>query len=102
MSGIWVNDFESSMFFDGARRVEETRHRRGDLWFDIDDKTKVPRNFRRLYGHAYRVTFVGWRAPDVSATNQPEGYGHLNRWQKLVLADRILSMEDLGPYRPDS
>ncbi|MCU6455650.1 hypothetical protein LPN01_16340 [Sphingomonas sp. A2-49] len=96
ISGIWINYFEGSVFIEGAQRIEDTRNRRDAPWFEIDDRTEVPRDFRRFYDRAYRVTLDGWRSPIVPKPDIGGGYGHMGYWHGQILADRIVSIEDVG------
>ena len=98
MSGIWVNEFEGSAFHDGAQSIADIHGKKGDVWFSLDNQTELPPNFKREYGHAYRITIIGSTAIDMN--RKPlHGYGHMNMARGLVLADRIIAMEDLGSVR---
>lgn len=108
MTGVWVNDFEGSAFYEGARSWAELEAgvRQRPPWFEIDDATVLPSTFRRRYYHAYRITFVGRQAKPRprdargSPPGMPEppgGFGHLGMSTSMVLADRVIRSEDLGP-----
>ena len=94
ISGVWINDFEGSIFIEGARRIEDTRRRSAAPWFGIDNRTEVPRGFRRFYGRAYRVTLYGRRSP-VAARPGVRG-------RRAILADRIVSITDVGTTDRDA
>ena len=108
MSGVWVNDFEGSAFYEGARswaELESSAPRSGRApWFEIDEATVLPKSFRRRYYHAYRITFVGRRAkprpPGPPGIPPPPGgwggFGHMGMSASMILADRVIRSEDLG------
>lgn len=98
MTGIWVNEFEGSAFYAGAKTLADTRGKKGDVWLSMDGQTVLPANFRRHYGRAYRITIVGRTALDMNRAPL-EGYGHMGMSRGLVLVDRVIDSQDLGPAR---
>lgn len=99
MQGVWINEFESSSFHEGARTTAEAIARPRRAWLTIDGQTRTPPGFTRLRGHAYRITMIARPARDMNR-KPAEGYGHMGVSPGLVVAERIVAMEDLGPARP--
>lgn len=96
ITGIWIDEFEGSAFYEGAKNLDDVRKREDRVWLTIDKKSAVPAKFKRMGSmQAYRLTFVGRFARDMK--RKPiEGYGHFGMSNGLVLVDRLLSWEDLG------
>lgn len=97
ISGVWIHQFEGSVFIEGATTREEAVKTRASTWLTTDEQTVFPKNFpgNPLEAHAYRVTFVGRFAKDMR--RKPlEGYGHFGMYPGLVLMDRMTAWEDLG------
>lgn len=98
MEGVWVNDFEGSAFYEGARSIADVKGRESTVWFTIDQETVLPPGFTRHYGLAYRVKMVGRKARDMN--REPlGGYGHMGMSRGLVVVDRIVRVDLLGPAR---
>jgi hypothetical protein len=98
MEGVWVNDFEGSAFYEGARSIADVRGRESTVWFTIHQETVLPRAFTKHYGLAYRVKIVGRKARDMN--REPlEGFGHMGMSRGLVVVDRIVRADLLGPAR---
>jgi hypothetical protein len=98
ISGIWINEFESSAFYEGARTIADTRGEKPQVWFSTDEETKLLPHLRPQLGHAYRITIIGRAAADMDR-GPMKGYGHMSMSPGLVLADRIIAIEDLGSAR---
>lgn len=94
--GIWVNVFEGSRFYEGADSLDDLAGREEDIWFAFDDRTVFPKSALRQRGHAYRVRFDGRQTQEV-VPSPSEGYGHFGMFSRLVLADTIIELDDLGP-----
>jgi hypothetical protein len=101
ITGVWLNEFEGSVFHENAVNLTEVKAGKSEVWFSMDSQTQLPADFRRQYGHAYRMTLIGRKAVDMH--REPlDGYGHMGMSPGLIVADRILRMEDLGPIRSAS
>jgi hypothetical protein len=96
VSGIWIDQFEGSSFFEGLTKASQLSGREHTTWLTIDDETVVPDGFKREYrGNIYHVTFIGRTAKDMN--RKPlEGYGHFGMSPGLVLVDRLLEWKNLG------
>jgi len=94
--GIWINEFEGSRYFDGARDLAEVAKMDDRVWFSFDEKTQWPGEARHELYRAYKVIFDGRQARDMKRPPL-EGYGHFGMSPGLVLADRVVSIEDIGP-----
>ncbi|KQM57278.1 MULTISPECIES: hypothetical protein [unclassified Sphingomonas] len=95
-SGIWVNHFEGSQFFEGKTGVAAIDWRQRGVWFDDRDNmalTSVAMEHRGS-GKAYRIRFLGHRTID-----EPEGYrcgfGHMGSSIAEIVPTRILSIVPL-------
>jgi hypothetical protein len=98
IAGIWVDQFEGSRFYEGARDLDEVRKREDKVWLEIDEASVVPAEFKRPgYSHAYHVTFTGRTARDMNRKPM-HGYGHLGVSSGLALVDRFTSWKDLGHF----
>jgi len=98
MDGVWVNELEGSAFYEGARCIADVSARKSTVWFTIDNETALPHGFTKHYGLAYRVKIVGRKARDMH--RRPlEGYGHMGVSPGLVVADKIIRADLLGPMR---
>jgi hypothetical protein len=96
ISGLWVDRFEGSAFFEGLTDLKQLRGRRSTTWFSIDRQSVLPPNFKRTFrGNVYRVIFVGRMARDMDR-KPTDGYGHFSMWPGLVLVDRALEWRLLG------
>lgn len=102
ITGVWIDQFEGSSFHENVGDLDGVRGRAHTTWLTIDKASVLPGDFkpaRKRPPHAYRLTFVGRTARDMN--RKPlEGYGHFGMSPGLVLVDRLLSAEDLGPI-PD-
>ena len=95
ISGVWVNQFESSAFYENAQ--DATVHGSADrrVWLDFDAISVTPPEFEPQYGHAYQLKIVARSAKDMD--HKPlQGYGHMGLSDGLVLVDRVVEWEDLG------
>jgi len=97
-SGVFVDDFESQQFFEGAKGVADIdRRARPRTWADFDvvgfghpfDVT------RREPGIAYHVRFVGVKR-SRGVAGIPCGYGHMNSSDAAMRVVRLLAIERLG------
>lgn len=103
-SGIWVNHFEGSEFIEGGTSLADVpRGARERVWLDMENSKWASDDWRREYGHVYRVRFSGRAALDMHrkpgfAPNrtEPPGYGHFGMSNGLVMVDALLEFEDLG------
>jgi len=105
--GIWVNHFEAQLFVDGAHEIAQVDPHKSYPWFSTNDPLKpfvrpgVIAGRGYVFGHAYRVRFLGREARDMD--RKPlAGYGHLDMFPGLVILDEMLALEDLGPMQPDA
>lgn len=96
ISGIWIDQFEGSAFYEGAQDLAALGARKDRIWLSFDDGSIIPFGFKRVgSGNAYRLTFVGRNARDMK--RKPiEGYGHFGMSAGLVLVDRLVEWVDLG------
>jgi hypothetical protein len=89
--GIWINQFEESIFFDGARDANsvkaEMRRRLGtpaayEEWLGWPEKMEPPlsRNMRMVF-----LDFIGRR------TAYPGRYGHMGSSRSEIVVDRVIS-----------
>ena len=99
IEGVWLDDFEGQVFYEGARTLADVRHP-ATAWIETDFSPAVRDRWHLagpLCGHAYRVRFVG-----SFAVRQPTGpmllggYGHMGAFENLVVVDRLLVVTDLG------
>ena len=98
-AGLWVNAFEGQRYVDRARVQSDVPDRGGETtWFSTDDHTEHREASGCPRQHVCRIVFLGRAAVDMHR-GPLEGYGHMGLSNGLVLADRILSIEDLGPLR---
>jgi hypothetical protein len=96
--GIWVNEFEGSRYYDKATSIAQVDWHDYRVWFSTDEMTRWPNSAKYPRGHAYRIVFEGRQALDMKRPPL-KGYGHMSMFPGLVLADRIISIEDLGTGR---
>ncbi len=95
--GVWINDFEGSRFAENTTDANEVLAQSNRIWFNpYDTLVPLPANFRAYYGHVYRVRFVGREAVDMKRKGL-EGYGHFGMSEGLILADQMISIEDITP-----
>lgn len=107
VSGLWIDEFEGQRFIPDydtladARRVREDRRAR-DIWFATDAQTSWPdlRMERGEFGGVYRVHMTGRFARKKEGPTLGGGFGHMGMSDGLFLADRIISVEYLGPLAP--
>ena len=93
--GVWVNDFEASSFVEGARTLAEALHSFKRIWLTTDEATTFPGKLRPHRREVYQIEFEG-RATRIKKPG--EGFGHLGMSSGLVVADRVLSIRDVGFY----
>lgn len=95
LRGIWINQFEGSVFHEGIDDLAKALAVRSPVWLSMDDQSVKPAGFVPARGHAYQLTMVARKAKDM---NRPplEGYGHFNGSAGLVLVDEIVAWKDLG------
>ncbi|MBI1682519.1 hypothetical protein [Caulobacter hibisci] len=98
ISGVWIDQFEGSSFYEGATSLSDIAGRKHTTWLTLDAQTELPAGFvrKRPTARAYRLTFVGRNARDMDRLPL-EGYGHFGVSPGLVLVDRLTVWEDLGP-----
>lgn len=95
LHGIWINQFEGSVFHEGADDLAKALAVRSPVWLSMDAQSVKPAGFVPARGHAYQLTMVARKAKDMN--RQPlEGYGHFNMSAGLVLVDEIVAWKDLG------
>ncbi len=95
LHGIWINQFEGSVFHEGVYDVAKALAVRSTVWLSMDDQTVKPVGFVPARGHAYQFTVIARKAKDM---NRPalEGYGHFGMSAGLVLVDEVVAWKDLG------
>lgn len=93
--GIWVNDFEASNFVEGARTLESALHHSKRIWLTIGDATIFPGKLRPQRREVYFIKFEG-RATRINKSGH--GFGHLGMSSGLVVAERVVSIRDIGFY----
>lgn len=109
--GLWFDQFEGERFFPAAadpRRVDWTAPA---IWFGVD-RLAVLRAYADarapgailpdpMQATVYRVRFIGREAQDMACRSKLPKlggcYGHMGMEPGLIVPDRILSIEDLGP-----
>ena len=100
-TGIWVNHFEDSRFFEGATSAAKLDRRAPGTWFDDRGNialTSVPMEHRG-YGKAYRIRFLGRRTIGP-APGYRCGFGHMGSSSAGIVPTRIISIERLpDPHR---
>ena len=96
--GIWINEFEGSNFVPGGREISDVKPSLKHIWLATDRQTSMPQGMTAEQGHAYLVTFIGIPAHHRTV-RLGDGFGHLGMSTGLVLADRFVSMTDLGLVR---
>jgi hypothetical protein len=96
--GIWLDEFEGSIFIDGARDVETTKaelrrslaapvaHREWLGWNDADRDALFPRSSN---ARLVAVDFIGRR------TAYPGRYGHMGMSSSEVVVDRVISVRPI-------
>lgn len=94
MTGIWINQFEGSVFRENAKIMAEANVSRYNSWLEIDDESQLPDGFKPANGHGYRLRFIG-RIPKAGQSSE---YGHFGVWKRMVLVDRVIDWEDLGLF----
>jgi hypothetical protein len=100
ISGIWVNEFEGSSFHENVKRMKDIESSKHNIWFSIDDDTLIsPELKRRGLGRAYKITFIGRNANDIRLKSG-HGFGHGGLYSGLILVDRVIDWEDVGPADP--
>jgi hypothetical protein len=96
-SGVWVNHFEGSQFFEGATSAAKLPWLERPVWFEdrayIANAALDPAD--RGYAKAYRIRFIGRRTIDAPV-GQRCGFGHFGMSQADIYPTRILSIERLG------
>jgi|GEM_PF-4216399 len=104
MEGTWLVDVESSTFYDRSPARSGAKADSCISWFSPNEPLKPfvnpARNVDANQGRLYRVRFIGRR----SAPRDPrifQGVGHMGGSRSLVLLDEMLSIEDMGPLRPN-
>jgi hypothetical protein len=95
IEGVWINQFEGSEFFEGARDLSDVGKRRESVWFRHDEQSTGLA--RVAGGHAYRIRFLGRNVKDMHRRACFNGYGHMGCSEGLVLVDSVLELTDLGP-----
>ncbi|AHE56318.1 hypothetical protein [Sphingomonas sanxanigenens] len=96
IAGVWVNQFEGSSFHEGATSLADLEGRPHRVWLSMDKDSVLPVDFKPQRSHVYRLRFVGRTATDMN--RKPlEGYGHFGVSPGMVLVDRLVGWEDLGP-----
>ena len=100
ISGIWINEFEGSLFYEKVKRLDDVKLNDTKVWLTIDDETLMSAELRgRGFGRAYRIKFIGRTATDMN--KKPSlGYGHFGMSSGPVLVDRIIDWEDIGQGDP--
>ncbi|MGQ3046461.1 MAG: hypothetical protein ACT6Q8_15700 [Niveispirillum sp.] len=95
LNGIWINQFEGSVFHEGVDDLAKARTVRSRVWLSMDDQTVKPAGFVPARGHAYQFTIIARKAKGM---NRPplEGYGHFGASAGLVLVDEVVAWKDLG------
>ncbi|MBP7334765.1 hypothetical protein [Niveispirillum sp.] len=96
MTGIWINQFEGSIFRENAKIMAEANVSRHNAWLQFDEETQMPDGFKPVAGHGYRLRFIGL----IPKAGQSSQYGHLGMWKRMVLVDRVIAWEDLGSFNP--
>jgi hypothetical protein len=104
ISGIWINEFEASSFHENIKRLSDIRldieSSDEKVWLTIDDKTLIsPELKRRGFGRAYRIKFIGRNVSDMHR-KPGDGYGHGSLYSGLMLVERVIDWEDIGPADP--
>lgn len=104
MEGTWLVDVESSTFYDRSPARSGAKADSTTSWFNPNEPLRPfvnpARNVDANQGRLYRVRFIGRR----SAPRDPrifQGFGHMGGSRSLVLLDEMLSIEDMGPLRPN-
>lgn len=102
ISGVWLYEFESSTFVEGATGTPAQRppYRESD-WLDyafaeprlsgLVEKAGYDDEQGCYSVQPFRIAFIGHR------TVRPFGTGHMGLWRSQVTVDRIVSIERLGP-----
>lgn len=94
--GLWINAFEGQRFIPDGTKPADVKRRDAGIWFNMHELLTPDLPVRPLTGHVYRVRFVGRMATDMN--RKPlDGYGHMSMSPGLVVVDRMIAMEDLGP-----
>lgn len=97
-SGIWLHQFEGSMFIEGAEKVPNERPDYKDsAWLQYDLPTRLNGSSTNDYDEgrdcypidAYRVRFVG--------RERFGGGGHFGMWEREIWPDRMIEMNPLPP-----
>lgn len=99
-TGVWVNHFEGSRFFDGATSADKLDWRPPGTWFEDRGNialTSVPMEDRG-YGKAYRIRFIGRRTIDALRGSRC-GFGHMGSAGAEIVPTRIISIERLPDPR---
>ena len=101
ISGIWIDRFEGMSFHEGIGDLALARGRKNPPWLEMDEQTIRPSDFRSrpfagMAGQAYVLTFVGRTAKDMNRKPM-EGYGHFGMSPGLILVDRVINWQPLGP-----
>ncbi|MBJ7418152.1 MAG: hypothetical protein JHC88_22330 [Niveispirillum sp.] len=95
LHGIWINQFEGSVFHEGVDDVAKALAVRSTVWLSMDDQTVKPAGFVPARGHAYQFTIIARKAKDMKRPPL-EGYGHFGASAGLVLVDEVVAWKDLG------
>lgn len=101
-SGVWLHQFESSVFIEGA--VERPTHRPPEKDTDWLEFASAEPHLRSQLEESesagsvdcypiqpFQITFIGYR------TQRPFGGGHMGLWRSDVTVRQILSIKRLGP-----
>jgi hypothetical protein len=88
MQGIWISEFEGSIFLPGATSSKVEPDALSRIW--LEPHTPPPAPFKRDgESHVYRIEFVG------RESLYPGSYGHMGMSRDLVLVERFLKLSEI-------
>lgn len=97
--GVWIDEFEGSLFVEGARSYDEARRRPASdpqvYWLAIDAKSDIAKVVPRRYGTAYRIRLIAREMlPEGKRSRfSLPGFGHMGMWHQSILVDAVRSAE---------
>jgi hypothetical protein len=90
-AGVWLNDFESSVFFEGRNALPSDLRAGDGAWLLFPDEMLAhPDNSALGSSNAFHIEFTGRR------TAIPGAHGHGGMWQHQIIVDDLTSFHAMG------
>lgn len=93
MRGVWISEFEGSMFYDGATHSPTIQRYDSNMtWLEMRDPRYSQVMDKDGGQRTFSIDFIGRKSL------YPALYGHMGMSRSMVIVDRMLSMQEVpGP-----